>query len=51
VVHVGKREEVYRLWELYEDAQDAALIEALDVREDAGDTGFTPIDDRLHKPG
>ncbi|MDA3951110.1 MAG: DUF6290 family protein [Spirochaeta sp.] len=35
------------LWELYEDVQDKAVIEAFEVREDAGDTGFGAIDDVL----
>jgi predicted transcriptional regulator len=35
------------LWELYEDVQDSAVIEAFEVREDAGDTSFSPIDDLL----
>ncbi|MDA3948109.1 MAG: DUF6290 family protein [Spirochaeta sp.] len=39
------------LWELYEDVQDAAVIEAFEVREDVGDTGFAPIDDLLDESG
>ncbi|SIQ99701.1 hypothetical protein SAMN05920897_12211 [Alkalispirochaeta americana] len=39
------------LWELYEDVQDAAVIEAFEVREDAGDTGFAPIHDLLDPGG
>jgi len=39
------------LWELYEDVQDAALIEAFEVREDAGDTAFAPIDDLTDESG
>ena len=37
------------LWELYEDVQDRAVIEDFEVREDAGDTGFAPIDDLLER--
>ena len=37
------------LWELYEDVQDKAVIEAFEVREDAGDTTFAPIDDLLEQ--
>ena len=37
------------LWELYEDVQDRAVIEGFEVREDAGDTGFAPIDDLLER--
>lgn len=32
------------LWELYADVHDRAVIEDFEVREDAGDTGFAPID-------
>lgn len=39
------------LWELYEDVQDSAVIEAFEVREEAGDTSFSPIDDLLDKDG
>jgi predicted transcriptional regulator len=39
------------LWELYEDVQDSAVIEAFEVREDAGDTSFSPIDDLLDTDG
>jgi hypothetical protein len=38
------------LWELYEDPQDSAVIEAFEVREDAGDTAFGPIDNLLDDP-
>lgn len=37
------------LWELYEDVQDKAVIEAFELREDADDTGFVPIDDLLDR--
>jgi hypothetical protein len=39
------------LWELYEDVQDAAVNEAFAVREDAGDTGFAPIDVLMDESG
>jgi hypothetical protein len=38
------------LWELYEDVQDRAVIEDFEVREDAGDTGFAPIDAFFDRP-
>ena len=38
------------LWELYEDVQDWAVIEDFEVREDAGDTGFAPIDAFSDRP-
>lgn len=39
------------LWELYEDVQDRAVIEDFEVREDAGGTGFAPINDLLDEWG
>ena len=37
------------LWKLYEDVQDQAVIEDFEVSEDAGDTGFAPIDEFLDR--
>ncbi|TVR30805.1 MAG: hypothetical protein EA404_11725 [Spirochaetaceae bacterium] len=44
VVYIGKRDEVYRLWELYEDLRDRRIIEEFEVREDAGAVEFGLID-------
>jgi hypothetical protein len=38
------------LWELYEELQDRAEIEAFEVREDSGETSFGPIDNLLNPP-
>ncbi len=39
------------LWELYEEVQDKAVIEAFELHEGAGETSFAPIDDLLDQPG
>jgi predicted transcriptional regulator len=36
------------LWEMYEELQDRAVIEAFEVHEEAGETGFSPIEDLLN---
>jgi predicted transcriptional regulator len=38
------------LWELYEELQDRAEIEAFEARENSGKTSFSPIDDLLDRP-
>ena len=44
---MGKREEVYDLWEMYEDIKDKEIVNGFEKKEDAGNTSFSTITDLL----
>ena len=47
VVDIGERNQVYRLWKLYENLRDRRIIEEFEVREDAGAVEFGSIDEPI----